>query len=93
MKKKNIGKTILSAVIFIVVFVAVWNLLDFLYCTYITRSGYHFSFLTDAGAPILITALVIFVLLPMYNRDMEKSVDREKDFKEKRHHSAPKEDE
>lgn len=85
-------KKILSVLIFTAVFIGLWNLLDYLYCTFITRSEYHFAFLIDAGAPILITALVIFVLLPMYNRDMEKSVDKEKDFKQKRHHSAPKED-
>ena len=34
-------------VIFVVIFMALWNLLDFLYSTLITKSGYQFKSTTD----------------------------------------------
>ena len=39
----DILKKVLYGVLFLAVFVGVWNLIDFVYCSYITRSGYAFS--------------------------------------------------
>ena len=45
-------------VIFVVVFMALWNLLDFLYNTVITKGGYQFKTTTDLMLP-LVLALVL----------------------------------
>ncbi len=39
-------------VIFVVIFMALWNLLDFLYSTLITKSGYQFRTSTDLMIPL-----------------------------------------
>jgi F0F1-type ATP synthase membrane subunit a len=39
-------------VIFVVIFTALWNLLDFLYSTLITKSGYQFKSTTDLMIPL-----------------------------------------
>jgi len=39
-------------VIFVVIFMALWNLLDFLYSTLITKSGYQFKSTTDLMVPL-----------------------------------------
>lgn len=39
-------------VIFVVIFMALWNLLDFLYCTVITKAGYQFRTSTDLLIPL-----------------------------------------
>ena len=39
-------------VIFVVVFMALWNLLDFLYNTVITKIGYQFKTTTDLMIPL-----------------------------------------
>lgn len=39
-------------VIFVVIFMALWNLLDFLYSTLITKSGYQFKSTTDLMIPL-----------------------------------------
>jgi F0F1-type ATP synthase membrane subunit a len=39
-------------VIFVMIFTALWNLLDFLYSTLITKSGYQFKSTTDLMIPL-----------------------------------------
>lgn len=39
-------------VIFVVIFMALWNLLDFLYSTFITKAGYQFRTSTDLLIPL-----------------------------------------
>ena len=39
-------------VIFVVIFMALWNLLDFLYSTLISKSGYQFKSTTDLMIPL-----------------------------------------
>ena len=39
-------------VIFVLIFMALWNLLDFLYSTLITKSGYQFKSTTDLMIPL-----------------------------------------
>ena len=48
--------------LFTVVFVVLWNLLDFLWAVLVTGNGYHFSAGMDLAAP-LDPALVIGYLL------------------------------
>ena len=42
----------MAFVIFVVIFMALWNLLDFLYSTLITKSGYQFKSTTDLMIPL-----------------------------------------
>ena len=53
-------------VIFVVIFMALWNLLDFLYSTLITKSGYQFKSTTDLMVPLGL-ALVLGYLQFMRN--------------------------
>lgn len=39
-------------VIFVLIFMALWNLLDFLYSTFITKAGYQFRTSTDLLIPL-----------------------------------------
>ena len=56
-------------VIFVVLFMIFWNLLDFIWVTLISKSPYHFSVGTDLGTPLVI-ALVSGYLL--FLRDNSK---------------------
>ena len=56
-------------VIFVVLFMIFWNLLDFIWATLITKNPYRFSAGTDLGFPLVI-ALVIGYLL--FLRDSSK---------------------
>lgn len=40
-------------VIFVIAFVAIWNLFEVLYATLITKSTYQFTVLNDIGLPLL----------------------------------------
>jgi hypothetical protein len=48
-------------VLFVLVFMIVWNLGDYLYCTFITGSGYLFTF-GDSVIKPFITALLLCAL-------------------------------
>lgn len=54
--------------LFVVLFLAFWNLLDFLYSTVITGNGYQFGAGADLGLP-LVVAIVVGVLLFLRNGD------------------------
>ena len=45
-------------VIFVVIFMALWNLLDFLYSTFITKSGYQVKTTTDLLIPLTLALLL-----------------------------------
>ena len=51
-------KQILSLVIYIICFILMWNLLDFLYNTFITGNGYTFAVSTDMLAPLTLMVLI-----------------------------------
>lgn len=53
--------------LFIVVALTIWNLLDYLYCTFITRSVYQFTVGGDLGFPFT-GAVVIGYLLFLYKK-------------------------
>lgn len=49
-------------VIFVVAFVAIWNLCEILYATFITKSAYQFKPLYDLGGPLLAANILGFIL-------------------------------
>ena len=55
MKNKNI---FVSLLVYAVGFVAIWNVLDFLYSAFITKTPYQFSITTDMLTPLGITLLI-----------------------------------
>ena len=55
-------KMFVSLLVYIIGFVAVWNICDFLYCTFITQSEYQFSISTD-----MITPLVLMLIIQIVN--------------------------
>ena len=56
------AKKIIVFLLFIAVFVGVWNLLDFLYSSFITRSGYQFGIGDDLLIPLVISLIIVFPL-------------------------------
>ena len=48
--------------LFIVCFVAFWNLIDFLYTTFISDSEYHFGVGLDLSLPIIVAIVIGFYL-------------------------------
>lgn len=49
-------------VLFVIVFMAFWNLVDFLYTTFIARGTYHFTALIDGVIPAVVAIVVGFLL-------------------------------
>lgn len=49
--------------LFAVVFLALWQLLDFLYNTFITKIGYQFSPIIDLIVPLAVAVTVGYLLL------------------------------
>ena len=49
-------------ILFIVVFLIFWNLLDFLYVTFISRNAYQFAAGTDLGIPVAAAVVVGYLL-------------------------------
>ena len=54
-------KQILSLVIYIICFILMWNLLDFLFNTFVTGKGYTFALSTDMLAPLTLMVLIQIV--------------------------------
>jgi len=48
--------------LFLAAFLLFWNLLDYLYSTFITGSGYHCSAGTDLALPVAVAVVVGFLL-------------------------------
>ena len=53
--------------LFVVVALIIWNLLDYLYSTFITKSAYQFTVGGDLGFPF-IGAVVVGYLLFLYKK-------------------------
>ena len=62
---------ILSSLLYIVFFVAVWNLLGFLWDTFITHAGYQFNVGKDLIAPAVI-ALILDVVLQVLQKRKQR---------------------
>lgn len=87
-----IKNRIISAVVGTVLFFGFWTLLDYLYATFISRSGFTFDIWFNVAIPLIIGIVIFAVFIPMYNRDMDKSRVKYEGLHEKRHHKAPKEE-
>ena len=59
-------KRLVSILLYIIVFTATWNVLDFLYSTLIAHTGYHFSCTTDMAAPLMV--MVLILAMQMYGK-------------------------
>ena len=62
-------KNVVSIIIFVVLFAGMWNLLDFLYSTFITHSGYTFSFSTDMIMPLAVLLVNQIVTMNRKNKE------------------------
>ena len=49
-------------ILFIIAFLAFWNLLDYLYSTFITGSSYRFAAGSDMGLPAVAAVVVGYIL-------------------------------
>jgi len=48
--------------LFLILFTVFWNLLDFLYATLITHSGYRFGVGTDLFIPLVVAGVLGYLL-------------------------------
>ena len=56
-------------VLFVIAVLAIWNLLDYLYSTFITGSSYQFAAGIDMGLPVVVAAGVGYFLILKRNSD------------------------
>lgn len=56
-------------VLFVIAFLALWNLADYLYTTFITNGTYHFSVGTDGATPVVIAMVSGYLLFLRKNSD------------------------
>ena len=49
-------------VLFIVIVIGFFNLFDFIYSEFITKSGYRFTVAADIGFPALVAAIIGYLL-------------------------------
>ena len=57
--------------LFVILFLVFWNVLDFLFATFVTRNGYQFNGMTDLAVPL---AAGKVLLLPSENDDEPNAV-------------------
>lgn len=56
-------------VLFVIVFLAFWNLADYLYTTFITKGVYHFAAITDGALPAVVAIVIGYLLFVRKNSD------------------------
>ena len=56
-------------VLFVIAFLALWNLADYLYTTLITSGTYHFAVGTDGAVPAVIAIVSGYLLFLRKNSD------------------------
>lgn len=56
-------------VLFIIAFLAIWNLLDYLYTAFITGGAYHFAVGSDGAIPVVVAIVVGYLLFVRKNSD------------------------
>ena len=49
-------------ILFLIAFLAFWNLLHYLYSTFIARSSYQFAVGSDLGLPVIVAAVSGYIL-------------------------------
>ncbi len=86
-------KRILTTVIGTVLVFGIYTLLDFLYSTFISHSAFTFDTGSNLITPVVVGVLIFGVLIPMNDKDMDKSKIKYEGINEKRHHKAPAEEE
>ena len=63
MAENNMIKNkVVAFILFMVLFLVCWNMLDLLYCAVITHSSYHFAGLGDLGLPV-VAAVIGWLLI------------------------------
>ena len=86
-----IKNKILTGIIGIALVLGLWTLYDYLYSTFITHSSFTFEIGSNLITPLVVGIVIFFVLIPMYDRDMNKSRVKYEGLHEKRHHKAGEE--
>ena len=56
-------------ILFIIIFLAFWNLADYLYTTFITSGAYHFAAGTDGVLPAVVAMVSGYLLFMRKNSD------------------------
>ena len=56
-------------VLFVAAFLALWNLADYLYTTFITNGTYHFAAVTDGAIPAVVAIVLGYLLFVRKNSD------------------------
>ena len=56
-------------ILFIIIFLAFWNLADYLYTTFITSGAYHFAAGTDGVLPAAVAIVSGYLLFMRKNSD------------------------
>ena len=56
-------------VLFVIAFLAFWNLADYLYTTFITNGAYHFAAGSDGALPVGIALVSGYLLFVRKNSD------------------------
>ena len=51
-----------ASILFIIAFLALWNLVDYLYSTFVTGSSYQFAAVSDMGLPVVVALVVGYIL-------------------------------
>ena len=57
-----IKNKVAAFILFIILFLVFWNLVDYLYSTFITGSAYRFTALSDMGLPVVVAAVSGYIL-------------------------------
>ena len=65
-------KTVLGGVLFVVIWIGLWNLFDFIWKTWLNGSGYHFSLSYHILYPLGI-GVVIYLILFVVNTVKKKN--------------------
>ncbi|MED9968958.1 MAG: hypothetical protein UFA98_02950 [Ruminococcus sp.] len=59
---KKLVKSIPQCILFLALFIGLWNLFDFLYSTFISQSRYFFDVYYDLLTPLGFGLLIFFIL-------------------------------
>ena len=68
-EEKMIKNKYVAFVLFVIAFLAFWNLADYLYTTFITRGTYQFAAGTDGGVPAALAIVSGYLLFVRKNSD------------------------
>ena len=69
MEAKMIKNKYVAFVLFVIAFLAFWNLADYLYTTFITNGTYHFTAGADGALPVVSAIIPGYLLFLRKNSD------------------------